>query len=296
MIAWIKKNKLASVLLLIVAYFLVKPLLNRGVQPLYQRADYETGASSGGFASVSPKLSLSLPSFTREAAPTTQTDRLVVQESNLSLKVKNVRDSVDKIEEKAKALGGYMISSSLNQPEEAPYATISIRVPAKSLKEVLAFFRSLAIKVASENLSGYDVTDEYVDTEARLATLQKTKTKFEEILAQASKIPDLLEVQRELINLQDQIDSLKGRQQYLEKTSELARVTLYLSTDEYALPYAPAQPFRPAAIFKQAVRSLVSFVRTGIKWLIWIIVYAAIWVPAILIYRFFKRKFFKKTS
>src|SRR3972149_11088141 len=101
-----------------------------------------------------------------------------------------------------------MVRSSLSQPEEAPYATIVLRVPSSKLREILAYFRSLAIKVASEDIQGYDVTDEYVDIAARLETLQKTKVRFEEIMDQAFKIEDILRVQQEIINLQSQIDSL----------------------------------------------------------------------------------------
>lgn len=251
-----------------------------------------TPAGLGGTESLSLKSvgSNLYPAPDREYTPTQKTDRLVVQESNLSLVVKNVRESVDKIIDHAKSVGGYMVSSSLSQPEEAPYANVVVRVPAKSLKSVLDYFRSLAVKVSSENLYGNDVTDEYTDIEARLATLNKTKAKFEEIMNKAEKIQDILEVQRQLISLQDQIDSLKGRQQYLEKTAELAKITLYLSTDEFSLPYAPAAPFRPAVIFKYAIRSLVGTLRGGVKLLIWVVVYSVIWLPILLIAWFLSKR------
>lgn len=183
-----------------------------------------------------------------------------------------------------------MVSSSLSQPEEAPYANVVVRVPAKSLKATLDYFRSLSIKVSSENLFGTDVTDQYVDIQARLDTLNKTKAKFEEILVKADKVTDILEVQRQIIYIQDQIDSLKGQQQYLEKTAELAKITLYLSTDEFSLPYAPSAPFRPAVIFKYAVRSLVGTLRGIVQALIWIGVYSVIMVPVLLVVYFVRRK------
>jgi len=90
-------------------------------------------------------------------------------------------------------------------------------------------------------------------------------------------------VQRELTSLQTQIDSLKGRREYLEKTAKLAKVTIYLSTDEWALPYRPQEAFRPKVIFKQAVRSLVKTVRGVAKLAIWLAVYLPIWGGILLI-------------
>jgi len=98
-----------------------------------------------------------------------------------------------------------------------------------------------------------------------------------------------LTVQRELISLQNQIDSLKGQQKYLEQTAQLAKVTIYLSSDEMALPYAPSATFRPDVIFKLAVRSLVGALRGVATLAIWIIVFGVIWVPVLVIIIFIKR-------
>ena len=151
-----------------------------------------------------------------------------------------------------------------------------------------------SLKVTSENLNGTDVTDQYVDIEARLKTLNATKTKFEEIMAKAITVQDILNVQRELLSLQDQIDNLKGQQDFLKKTAELAKITIYLSTDEFSLPYAPSDTFRPEVIFKTAVRSLVSTIRGLVENLIWIMVFSVIWVPAliigIVIYKWYQKR------
>jgi hypothetical protein len=76
----------------------------------------------------------------------------------------------------------------------------------------------------------------------------------------------------------------------LEKTAKLAKITLYLSTDEYVLPYAPTTPFRPEVIFKQAVRSLVGTLRGLVRLGIWLGVYSVIIVPVGLMIWFFSRK------
>ncbi len=285
---------MASVIFLIVAYFLTKQYF--GVRPLSLRSpsNYGIGGApeSASLKSMGSVSSLPLPSD--NYAPTTTTDRMVVQESNLSLVVKDVRESSDKVIEHAKSIGGYMVSSSLSQPEEAPYAYVVLRIPADKLKATVDYFRSLSLKVSSENLLGTDVTDQYTDLNAHLETLNQTKSKFEEILRKAIEVQDILTVQREMISLQSQIDSIKGQQLYLEKTAQLAKISLHLSTDEFSLPYAPSGKFRPAVIFKQAVRSMVSLLRWLAKVLIWVGVFSVLWIPALLVVRYSKKR--KKTS
>jgi hypothetical protein len=301
MIDWIKKNKLVTLIIIILILFIAKDLFSDSVlrltpwsqtslEPISKSAVTEEALTSsvgrGGIGII--------PST--DYTPTETEDRLVVQESNLSLVVMDVRETSDQIVDQAKSVGGYMVNTSLTNPEEAPFATVTVRVPADKLREVLDDFRGLAVKVTSENIRGTDVTDEYVDLESRLETLGKTKTKFEEILNKATEIQDILEVQRQLTYLQDQIDSLKGRQEYLEQTAKLAKVTVYLSTDEYALPYKPTETFRPKVVFKLAVRSLVNVLRSFAKTLIWIGVYAVIWVPVGAIVFFVWQWWKKRTS
>jgi hypothetical protein len=226
-------------------------------------------------------------SYLPEPAPAPEVkERLVVKESTVSLLVKNVVEAQKAISRKAQELGGYLVQSNISHPQEteATSGWITVGVPQEKLEEALSYFRGLAVRVVSETISGQDVTDEYVDIETRLATLLKTKVKFEEILAKAQNVKDILEVQRELINLQEQVDNLKGRQNYLEKSAQLSKVTVYLATDELALPYVPTEAWRPKVIFKQAVRSLIGTLRKLGTAIIWFGVYSVIWLPAFGVY------------
>lgn len=297
--SWIKNNKLASVLLAILLYFFIRNFL--GIAPallgrsLKQDTSYSVGSlsspslgiSEGVSRSISPQIGI--PPIGGNIPPSESQDRLVVQETNLSLLVEDVRSVTDSIIDYVSDQGGYMVSSSINQPEEAAFGTVVVRVPGDRLRESMDYFRSLSIKVSSENISGRDVTDEYEDIEAGLATLETTKSRFEEIMRQASEIDDILRVQRELISLQRKIDNLKGRQLYLEQTAKLAKVTIHLSTDEIALPYTPSETFRPNVVFKLAWRSLVRSLRKLATAFIWIAVYSIIWVPVLIVFLLIKR-------
>jgi len=303
-IDWVKKNKLIALIIVILLYLVIKDYLPGyffGITPLrktYQAPMGELGAVEDvGLAPSVGRGGIGIPPIpSREYAPTETEERLVVEESSMSMVVTDVREISDKIIDHAKSAGGYMVSTSLTNPEEEPFATVVVRVPAENFRAALDYFRSLGVKVTSENIKGTDVTDEYVDIEARLATLEKTKTKFEEIMERATEVQDILDVQRQLIYVQNQIDNLKGRQKYLEQTAKLSKVTIYLSTDEYALPYAPAETFRPRVIFKLAVRSLVRALRSVAKALIWIGVYAVVLIPLGLIIFFIWKWKEKRTS
>jgi len=287
-INWAKTHKLIVALFLVIAFLLFR---NNIVLPQTSSRNLPPAKNftgTGDLSEISPR-SLSTAPQEEISKVSESKDRIVIQTSNLSLLVGDVRKVGDEIVSYAKNIGGFMVTTSYTKPDVSPFATITVRVPTEKLDEALAHFRQLAIKVTSENLVGTDVTEEYTDIEARLDTLQKTKTKFEGILEKAQSVSDILEVQRELINLQEQIDSLKGQKEALEKGANLTKITLYLSTDELALPYTPDKVFRPNVIFKSAVRSLINTLQAIGGILIWVGVFAVIWVPLLIIYLLYKR-------
>jgi len=287
---WIRKNKLAIFLILIIILLLFlrnkvqnpsSLLKEQAYYPKSEKFPIDKGLEES-FSSSQPP-----PSLSSDVIP----NRMITKESFLSLVVKNVSDAQKKILKETKKLGGFVVQSYFNNPQEIASATITVRIPVKKLDQALTEFKKLAVKVVSESLLDSDITKEYNDIEARLNTLYKTKFKLEEIIKKASRISEILEAQRELTNIQQEIDTLIGQKQYLEKNAAFAKITIYLSTDELTLPYTPIDNWSPKLVFKQAVRSLVLFLRKIVTFLIWLFVYLPLIIPLILItYRLLKKK------
>lgn len=287
LVNWVKTHKLVTVLALIIAFFLLRETISSSSRVSSPSADTYSGKSaevSSPSTAESTGFSLTNPLKSTSETTTSESDRVVIKNSNLSLLVKDVASTNDKILNYAEGAGGYMVSTSFTRSDKSPYATITVRVPTSKLDEALKYFRSLAIKVTSENLVGTDVTDEYTDIKANLATLEKTKAKFEGILDKATEVQDILTVQEKIIYVQNQIDSLKGQQKEIEQNAALTKITLYISTDELALPYTPDKAFRPNVVFRQAVRSMLGNLRDIGEFLIWVGVYSVIWVPALIVF------------
>lgn len=302
MISWIKTHKSSTVLFLIVGYFLLQSV-GRTLFGVNMMGVSSPGISGGELSGVNnfamPKSAGGmmgnvargiLPPPDSSVPPTDQKDRLVIRDTTMSMVVKDAAAALKTIQSKAESLGGFLIQSNLDKPEESASGSISVRVPDNKLNDALDAFRAIGVRVVNEQVSGRDVTDQYVDLDAHLITLTKTKQKFEDILDKATAVQDLLNVQQQIINLQSQIDSVKGQQQYLSQSAKLSKVTVYLSTDEFSLPYAPAEPWRPSVVMKLAIRSLVTHLRSLGTAAIWLGVYSVIWGPVLGIIWFFKKR------
>ncbi len=181
MVYWIKTHKLILVLIAVILYLLLgqTSISNYSMPQNRINTSIADSVQTQGFGSLSaPKLAI--PVTGGKSVADTQ-NRLVIQESFLSLVVSNVKKTGENIISFTKQAGGFMVQTTYNQPNESPFGTIIVRVPTGKLDEALTYFRSQAMKVTSENLMGNDVTDQYTDIEAKLSTLQKTKMIYESL-------------------------------------------------------------------------------------------------------------------
>ncbi len=294
---WIKSNKLSTVLILVVGYFLVGrsaviPLLG-GTSRLSSDAYPEKSVSSANLDSASYEGQGGgygeIPYYEPAPQPDIK-ERKLVRNARLSLHVKDVRETIGEIDAFTKGVGGYVINSSINTPQESSTGSVSLRVPTEKLDEALIYFKGKAVNVVYEDVRSSDITDQYVDTTAKLATLEKTKAIFEGMLSSATEFDDILRAQTEILNVQSQIDQVKGQIKYMEGTSATALVSIDLSTDALELGYAPENSWRPKVVFKQAVRSLVANARKLGNTVIWAGVYSAIWVPVAVVVLVVRKK------
>lgn len=293
---WVKTHKLLTFNILIAVFLLSKifAYLPRtflgGSAVQYSEMDSYRG--------VTPLagLSNSYPAARKAAPQPDVTDRKVVVESNFSLLVKNVTETVETIKQKTLQVAGYVVNTNISRSEYGENAVLTIRVPSEKVDEMSQYLRAISVKVVSENVDGRDVTDEYIDIERRLGDLEAQRARMMAILDKATTVREMLDVQNAIDQVQNQIDSYKGQLLYMDGTTKTNKLTIYISTDELALPYTPQKSWRPEVIFKQAVRSMLTTLQKIGTAGIWIAVYLPIVAVAWLVIKIIKRARGKKTE
>lgn len=222
--------------------------------------------------------------------------RMTTLDTHVVLIVKSIENAMSGIETQVRQVGGFVVSKNQNSQTEGGYGFVSARVPRDKVAATVSYLKNNSAKVISVNENGNDITEQFKDTQARLATLYETKTAIEQILASATASKDLkalLEAQREIMNIQSQIDQEKGQENYLKEAAQTTLISAEFRTDEYALPYNPDTGWAPDKVFKNAVRSLVLFARSLGTAAIWALVYTPVLaigaVIAIVILRQYKK-------
>lgn len=300
-------------LLILVAYFSYTsdfgPNILRVLQPSNRlsnsnQSDYQVDPKStygvSGSDSMQTEQLNSKIAPANQVAPTNNTasqDRKIIKNANLNITVKNIDDVSRNLEQRASAIGGYLVESNIsNNLNSQDFKTgyIRLRIPASNLSDFLVQTKTLAVKVISENINSSDVTSEFIDLQARLKNLQAAETQYQQLLSKTTKVTEILEVQRELTNTRSQIEQLQGQINYIEKSSELSEVYITLTLDSSELPITPENRWEPQNIFKSSLRSLVVLGQNLSYLAIFLVVYSVIWIPVTIglffLYKYLKRK------
>ena len=152
--------------------------------------------------------------------------RIIIRTVNMSIVVDEIQAAIDDIARIADEAGGWMVSSDHSLKHAG---SISVRVPATGLESVVETLRDLATDIESETSTSQDVTDEYYDLQSRLKNQRATEEALIKLLEKAEHVQYALEVQRELTNVQENIERMLGRIKLLEETSAYSLITVHLS-------------------------------------------------------------------
>lgn len=290
---WAKTHKMFAfniAAVVIILFFVVSGFVMRvgytffGMRSSSYKGRYENDSFSSidsiGGIPMSSKIVSPKPQYESVSNQVAPEDRRVITNSNISLHVKDVDNTVDNIRQKVDEIGGFPVDTFIKRDEVASSATLEVRIPSDRIVEFSKYLKTLAVKVVYENITGTDITDQYTDYEERLSSLERIKERFENIMEEAEDVDEMLRVLRNLQGIQSEIDSIKGQLTYMDGSTTTSKVTITLSTDVLSLPYTPVKSWRPDVVYKEAIRSLISVFRSIATLMIWLLVF----LPLILFF------------
>ena len=210
-------------------------------------------------------------------------DARIIRTGTIDLEVGDVGLALIKARDGIRAMGGYVGASRTQQEGESPVASITYRVPAAQWEAALDLLRTISgtgTKVIAERTEAVEVTGQVVDLEARIRNLRASETALQGIAAQAVRIADVLEVQRELTNVRGQIEQLTAQLTDLEDRASYATLTASFRAPVIAAVEIAQKGWDPVVVVDEASASLVSVLQALTSVGIWFVI---VWLPILLV-------------
>ena len=233
-------------------------------------ADAAEAESGGGQDAVAVAQGSSVPSVGPR----------VIQTASLTLSVP--RNDFEKVVDRARLLatssGGFVVESSASQSDDARRlvrGTLVLRIPERSYSRVMEQLSGLG-QVEGREEAGQDVSQEFVDLEARERHLEAVEGQLLNLLDQTNTVAEALTVQSQLNQVQLDLEQARGRLQYLEDQVAFATISLDVRERQVA---AAADDGGPWSIVDAWGTAAHGFVTVGG----WILVAAATIAPVVIL-------------
>lgn len=233
-------------------------------------------------ADAGPSGRTPLPSLDQAGLTHPTARRRVIKNANLSLEVTDLQAALGRAAEIANRNGGLVSNSYMSGGPGgggSRQAGLTLRVPAAAFDRTVSALRDLG-KVASEQVSTEDVTDQFIDLQARVVNLEEQERRLRAILARANTIDDILRVEAELARVRGDIDGIKGRLQFLADQTDFSTINVNLVETALAARTVSAPSWR--GVWRRAGEAFVQVSNAVLVFAAGLVVFLAGLVPVLV--------------
>lgn len=166
------------------------------------------------------------PAESRASAIEPATDRKIIKTGDIRFQTRDLQETEKLILAAVDELEGYIAGNNTYNSEDRITQNITVRVPAHRFDTLLGMVSANARKIDYKNIHTQDVTEEFIDIEARLRTKKELEARYLELLKKAVKVEEIVAIEKELGALRADIESIEGRLKYLSNQVNMSTLTI----------------------------------------------------------------------
>ena len=157
-----------------------------------------------------------------------------IKESFLRFETQDLDKTYNKIIAFVKQNNGFVQDDNSTKSYNRISRNLIIRIPSDNFQKTIDSISEHVSFFDTKSISSKDVTEEFIDIEARLKAKQTLEKRYLELLSKAKTVKEILEIERELSNIREEIEAKQGRLKYLQNKVSLStlQIEFYKITSE----------------------------------------------------------------
>jgi len=225
---------------------------------------------------------------------TTESTLKLIKKGSVEINVEKGKfyESLNRIMLLVNQFNGNLISSQIYKEEDKSSGNINIMIPSKDFDNFITKLNDYG-EIKNITTSTTDVSQEYYDSAGRLKVLESQRELLLSWLKDAKEIKDMLSIRSELEKIETEIESIKGRMNYIDYHSNYSEISIYLNEDVEKISWWKKSEFLNRLIdgLLYALNSILSSVLALIIFIAFILPWALVgYFIYILITKYLKRK------
>lgn len=180
-------------------------------------------------------------------------DRKLIKEGSISFKTKSLSETKAGIDRIVRETGSYYGMETQTAGTSGIEAVCTVRIPAGNFDRFLSLLEQHAGEFDSKKIDALDVTEEYMDLEARIRNKKELEATFRQLLAKTASISDILAVEAQIASVREEIERSEGRLRYLSKSVAFSTLTITYRQPVTARSHYSEKVFKAFSIGWQAL-------------------------------------------
>ena len=189
----------------------------------------------------------------------TDWDSKIIKNATLKVEIKDFKKYNNYVHTTVKQYGAYVAQEEQTLSDDKSETSITIKVPVAQFENMMNALPADDGKVMEKKITTDDVTGEVVDTKSRLEAKKQLRLKYLEFLKQSKNMQEVLQVQSEVDNIQQQIESAAGRVSFLNQQTAFSTINLSF--------YQPMEGYKPTNETPSFLTRLSGAFKTGGSWI-----------------------------
>lgn len=144
------------------------------------------------------------------------TEQKIIKNGTLGFETPDLEKTTTQIYEAVKKYKAHIQHDSQGKNYNSFYRTITIRVPSHDFENLVQQISSGVAYFDTKEIASQDVTERYIDLQARLRAKTKLENRYLELLQKATKVSELLEIEKELSAIREEIEAQQAQLNYLQ--------------------------------------------------------------------------------
>jgi uncharacterized protein DUF4349 len=155
----------------------------------------------------------------------------IIKTGTLRFETPNLNESFATVQKAVSKYKATIQNDDSGTNYESVYRNITIRIPNISFDAFIADISQGVKHFDRKEISAQDVTEEFIDIEARLKAKRVLEKRYLELLNKANKVSEMLEIEKELSAIREEIEAKEGRLKYLQNQVSMSTISLEMYTN-----------------------------------------------------------------
>jgi hypothetical protein len=210
----------------------------------------------------------------------------LIRTAEITLQVESTDEALKSLEALATGLGGFVGNTSIARHEDGSQSgTVTLRIPVAKFAQALEKIRTLG-RVERVDTQVQDVTNEYVDLDARLRNAKREEQEILKLLDRSGKLADIIQIESKLAEVRGQIERMEGQLRVMNEQMSLCTITVSLhekgeaavaALDRYDVRYHLRSAGRTLVRVLEGLLTIALYV-VIVGWVVWMPVALLVWI------------------